>query len=196
MVTVLNSKKNNILKESLHHLKNGETLLYPSDTIWGLGCDPFNPKAVDTIYNIKQRPKSKSLILLVNSIDMIKRYVKLSETQIRLIDDFDRPTTIIYTQISHLPDYLLHPKDQSIAIRMIHKECFIKDLVTLFDQPITSTSPNLSGEATPNSLSEISEAVLKGVDYIVDLPEEIDPNNKASSILKMNDYGNFDIIRA
>ena len=188
--------KKSIIQNCINHFNNGQVVLHPADTIWSLSCNPFCKNAVDKVFGIKQRASNKSFILLVSSIQMLEQYVHLKESTKSSILSFKKPTTIIYTQTKDLPDYLLRKEDKSIAIRLIQKDCFAKSLVSQWNKPIVSTSANLSGEASSNDLSDFNPNILKGVDYIVDLPQEIEENASASCILKLTNEGTFETIRA
>ena len=152
-------------------LKEGKTLLYPTDTVWGIGCDATNTNAVSEIYQIKQREESKSLIILVNSLKMLSDYVKtIPERAIIEIESATRPTTIIYKNPKGLAKNCI-ASDDTIAIRIVQNG-FCSALIQEFGKPIVSTSANISGEPTPNSFSEISTTILDSVDYIVNLQQE------------------------
>ncbi len=165
-------------------MKNG-TILYPTDTVWGIGCDATNDDAVKKIYQIKQRAESKSLIILVDSVDMLKHYVKTIPIKaIDIIETATKPTTIIYQNPEGLASNIINKDDNSVAIRLVQNE-FCQQLITEFGKPIVSTSANISGEPTPKSFSEISDAILQSVDYIVDLHKD-NIATKSSTILKLN----------
>ena len=188
--------KKDRIKNSLEHIKKGDTILHPADTVWSLACDPFNFNAIQKLFSIKKRDTAKSFILLVSDIEMLKTCVKCSDDVLDKIQSYIKPTTIIYKETKHLPDHLLRKEDKSIAIRLVQKDCFVKDLITTWGKPLISTSVNISGETAPNELSEIDETILKGVDYIVDLQSEIEVDAVPSSILKLIDSNTFEIIRA
>ena len=174
------------LNSSLECIRNGGLILYPTDTIWGIGCDPFNVKAVESIFTLKQRPDEKRLILLVSDEEMLSNYVGDLNNKLKShIRSHKRPLTIIYDNIKSLPEYLLGPK-RSIAIRLI-KEPFCNKLIDLYGQPITSTSANISGEKIPTHFEEIHQGILKGVDYVVNLRRSESTQNKASDIAKYTD---------
>lgn len=165
------------------HLKVGNTILYPTDTVWGLGCDATNNEAVKKIYKIKNREESKSLIILVSSIEMLKAYVNnIPQKALDILKESTKPTTIIYNNPVGLAQNTI-AKDNTIAIR-IPKNEFCIQLIESFGKPIVSTSANISGEPTPKTFSEISEAILKSVDYVVNLQQD-KVNEKSSTILKI-----------
>ncbi|MFD0963003.1 L-threonylcarbamoyladenylate synthase [Pseudofulvibacter geojedonensis] len=181
------------LKNCIEHLKNGGLILYPTDTVWGIGCDANNSKAVQKIYQLKQREDSKALICLVADDRMLKKYVtEIPQAAQDIIDITETPTTIIYDEAKNLAKNLI-ASDNSIAIRIPDDEfCF--QLSRKFNGAIVSTSANISGEPTPKSFSEISPAILKGVDYIVNLHQQ-KRNEKSSSIIKISNNGEVKVIR-
>ncbi|MFY0629390.1 MAG: threonylcarbamoyl-AMP synthase [Flavobacteriaceae bacterium] len=184
---------NNELTATILNLNGGKTILYPTDTVWGLGCDATNNDAVAKIYDLKNREESKSLVVLVDSIEMLKDHVGIiPEKAIEILQKSDKPTTIIYNQAKNLAKNTI-AIDGSIAIR-IPKHQFCLELIQKFGKPIVSTSANVSGEVTPKSFSEISQAILDGVDYIVNLDRD-KITDKSSTILKINN-DDIEVIRA
>lgn len=171
------------MRDILEILENGKTILYPTDTVWGLGCDATNIKAVNKIYEIKKRAESKSLIILVDSLAMLSKYVpNIPQKVIELVTVTSKPTTIIYTNPIGFPVNMV-AKDNTIAIR-IPEDKFCKELIQKFGKPIVSTSANISGNPTPKSFAEIEPAILQSVDYIVSLQQE-KVSQKSSTILKL-----------
>lgn len=172
-----------MLEEIVNKLKEGNTILYPTDTVWGLGCDATNLAAVKKIYQLKNREESKSLIILVSSIEMLEQYVDcIPEKAIEILRKSEKPTTIIYNNPKGLAANTIG-SDNTIAIR-IPQDDFCIQLIKEFGKPIVSTSANVSGEPTPKSFSEISKAILKNVDYVVNLHQE-KVAEKSSTILKI-----------
>ena len=167
---------------SIHHLKKGNTILYPTDTVWGIGCDAFNFEAVSKVYQLKKRSESKSLIVLVSSISMLKKHVTVPESVLLLIKNSKKPTTIIYKNPKGFAKNAI-AIDGTIAIRVV-QDAFCRKLIKRFQKPIISTSANVSGEATPKSFQEISQPILEGVDYIVNLHQNRE-HAKPSTILKV-----------
>ena len=163
-------------------LKKGKTILYPTDTVWGLGCDATNFEAVSEIYKLKNRAESKSLIVLVSSINMLKKHVIVPEKALEILKKATNPTTIIYNNPKGFAKNTI-ANDNSIAIRIVEDE-FCQKLIKRFGQPIVSTSANVSGDFTPKSFKEISKPILDGVDYIVNLHQN-KVNTKSSTILKI-----------
>ena len=183
----------NEIKNALSVLKEGGLILYPTDTVWGIGCDATNPEAVQRIYTLKQREDSKALICLVADDRMLQKYVKqIPNAALDIINITDKPTTIIYDDAQNLASNLI-AEDGSIAIRIPDDE-FCYQLSRKFNGAIVSTSANISGEPTPKSFKEISPVILKGVDYIVNLRRE-KICAKPSSIIKLSNTGIVKIIR-
>ncbi|MEL0457069.1 L-threonylcarbamoyladenylate synthase [Flavobacteriaceae bacterium SZ-1-7] len=188
------SSQNIEIQKALEALKNGGLILYPTDTVWGIGCDANNPEAIKKVYQLKQREDSKALICLVADDRMLKKYVKqIPLAAQNIIDITDKPTTIIYDEAQNLAENLI-AEDGSIAIR-IPNDDFCYWLSRKFNGAIVSTSANISGQPTPKSFKEIAPEVLKGVDYVVNLRRE-KICNKPSSIIKLGNNGVVKIIRA
>lgn len=172
------------IKNSLEILKNKGVLLYPTDTIWGLGGDATSDIAVAKIYEMKKRASDKSLIVLVNDLEMLKKYVKVSENILNMLKTFSKPTTLIYEYPKNLSEKLI-AKDDTVAIRIV-KNDFCKHLIKQFGKPITATSANISGESSPHKFSDISEKIKNKVDYVVDWERQKTCENP-STILKIKD---------
>ncbi len=169
--------------EMLASLQAGKTVLYPTDTVWGLGCDAKNSEAVKRIYQLKQREESKSLIILVDGISMLKEYIgKLPEKALDILGKSEKPTTIIYEDARNLAPNTI-AADGTIAIRIVQNE-FCKKVIAAFGSPIVSTSANISGEPTAKSFAEISSAIVNNVDYVVTLYRD-EVAEKSSTILKL-----------
>lgn len=184
---------NEEINKALQVLKEGGLILYPTDTVWGIGCDANNVEAIKKIYALKQREDCKALICLVADDRMLNKYVKkVPEVALNIIDVTDKPTTIIYDDAQNLAPNLI-AEDGTIAIRIPDDE-FCYQLCRKLNGAIVSTSANISGEATPKSFKEISPAILKGVDYVVNLHHE-KICNKPSSIIKLSNNGVIKIIR-
>ena len=176
------------INNALQVLKNGGTILYPSDTIWSIGCDPTNSEAIAKVYKIKKRIESKALISLVcNKVQL--------QNITNSIPDFDittKPTTIIYPNITGLDTSLLGV-DGSAAIRIV-TDGFCKELIQKFGKPIVSTSANISGEKHPKQFSEITDKIKNNVDYIVTLRQN-ELMSTSSTILMINEDGSIKKIR-
>ena len=182
-----------ILNQSIEALLNSQVILYPTDTVWGLGCDATNIDAVAKIFKLKNRIETKSLVVLVSSIEMLRTYVDaVPQKAIDIISTTKNPTTIIYNNPKGLAANAI-ALDNTIAIRIpTHNYCL--EVINKLGKPIISTSANISGEPTPKSFSEISLPILEGVDYVVNL-EQDKITDKSSTILKL--VGNtIEVIRA
>jgi L-threonylcarbamoyladenylate synthase len=184
---------NNELAQTIADLKAGKTILYPTDTVWGLGCDATNSEAVSKIFKLKKREESKSLVILVSSVEMLQKHVKEVPKQVlELLKNSEKPTTIIYSNPQGLAFNTI-ASDSTIAIR-IPKHTFCTELIKEFGKPIVSTSANVSGEPTPKSFSEITQPILDGADYVVNL-ERQKITEKSSRILRVTVDG-IEVIRA
>jgi L-threonylcarbamoyladenylate synthase len=184
---------NGEINKALQILKEGGIILYPTDTIWGIGCDATNEDAVKKIYKLKQREDSKALICLVADDRMLKKYVnQVPAVALNIIEVTDKPTTIIYDEAKNLAKNLI-AEDGTIAIRIPDDE-FCYQLSRKLNGAIVSTSANISGFPAPKSFKEIAPEVLKGVDYVVNLQHE-KIYTKPSSIFKLSNNGVFKIIR-
>ena len=147
-------------------LENGGLILYPTDTIWGIGCDATNAEAVERVFELKKRERANPFILLVSSIDMVKNYVEFVHPRVETLLAFhDRPLTIVYDQAVNLPQNVMAPNG-SIGIRIV-KDDFCRQLIEQFGRPIISTSANISDQPFPNHFGEISSTVIIGVDHVV-----------------------------
>ncbi|MEI6898869.1 MAG: L-threonylcarbamoyladenylate synthase [Bacteroidota bacterium] len=176
-------------------LKKGGTILYPTDTIWGIGCDATNEKAVAKIYQIKKRPEVKSLIILVDDPEKISNYVKVvPEIAWDLMESVDKPLTIIYPNAKNLPKNVVG-EDHSIAIRVV-KNDFCIQLIKTFGKPIVSSSANITGDQAPLVFRRISKEIIQDVDYVVKLNQDILQEVKPSRIIKLDENGAFNIIRS
>lgn len=176
-------------------LRRGESLLYPTDTIWGLGCDATNEAAVSNIYRIKGRSEDKSFIILVSSMEMLREYVEeIPPLAYDLIQAMDKtPLTVIYPKGKGLPPNVV-ANDGSIAIRLV-ENLFCADLVARFGKPIVSTSANLSGQPSPLSISDISDELIESVDHIALVEDSSNRKLRPSRIIKLETNGMFSIIR-
>lgn len=183
------------IKKAAEAIKAGGTILYPTDTIWGIGCDATNPEAVKKVFAIKKREESKSLVTLVSDLDMLARYVKeIPEAALDLIEVNDSPMTIIYPDATHLASNVI-AEDGSVGIRIPMNE-FCRQLCFRFRKPIVSTSANISGENPPKGFKDISREIKDAVDYTVHPSmEEKNSTHKASQIIKIGLKGEIQIIR-
>ncbi len=182
------------IKNCISTLNNRGTVLYPTDTIWGLGCDALNEDAVEKIFVIKNRPKEKSLIVLLAEPRDILYFVAAPPPDIiDIVEQFTEPTTIIYQGAIHFPDNVVNT-DGTIAIR-VTTDPFCKALIKRLRKPIISTSANLSGEPTAAFFSQINPAIVQQVDYVVKYKQDDHTPKKPSRIARIDDEGNLDYIR-
>ena len=197
--------------KTLEVLRAGGVILYPTDTIWGIGCDATNPKAVARVYEMKKRADSKALVLLASDLDMICRYVReIPDMAIQLVEVNDSPMTIIYPEAiagkapaegeeavpdRHFLAWNVVAEDGSVAMRIPDMD-FCKVLIHKLGRPIVSTSANISGEPSPKKFADIPEPIRSAVDHIVDPAEEKNSTGKASQIIKVGIDGQICIIRS
>jgi len=174
-----------IINQALIILNNRKTILYPTDTIWGIGCDATNFDAVKKVYQLKQREETKSLIILVDSFEMLQNYVESIPVEIKsFLKKQTRPTTVIYDNPKNLAKNVI-AKDNTIAIRIV-KNGVVAELIKAFGKPLVSTSANISGEKTPLIFEEISDKIKNGVDYIVN-HKQYKKEAKSSKIIRFVD---------
>jgi L-threonylcarbamoyladenylate synthase len=180
-------------QKSLDVLDRSGILLFPSDTVLGLGCDATNEKAVERLFRIKSRPKDKALLALVSDYSMLKKYVPSVPSSVYdLLEQSERPTTIIYPRARNIAKSAMG-KDGSMAFR-IPKEGFALQLVQAFDKPIIATSANISGEPIPENEKDVSPVILNQIDYIAPLPiAKI--STQPSQIILLKSDGKTEIIR-
>jgi L-threonylcarbamoyladenylate synthase len=189
-----NSQYEQELWRTVEILRSGGTILYPTDTIWGIGCDATNFKAVENVYKLKHRVESKSLIVLLNDESKLSDYVeKVPDISYDLINSLNKPTTIIYSNAKNLASNVV-AQDGSIAIR-VTKDQFCRDLIKLFGKPIVSTSANISGDPSPVIYRDVQDDILNGVDYIVNLYQSRMNSSKPSTIIRLFENGEFIIVR-
>ena len=193
------------IQKALEILRSGGVILYPTDTVWGIGCDATDPEAVAKIYAIKKREDSKSLVLLASDMDMICRYVKeVPEMAVQLVEVNDKPMTIIYPDAvcgsgmteksNHCLAFNTVAEDGTVGIRIPMTD-FCRQIVSRLGRPIVSTSANISGDSTPKRYSEISEEIRSSVDHIVDPSLEKGATGRSSSIIKVGLDYSIEIIR-
>jgi len=184
----------NDINKSLKVLEDGGTLLYPTDTIWGIGCDATNTEAVKKIYRIKSRTEAKSLIILIDHIDKLPTYIeKVPDITADLLASITNPVTIIYSNARKLAPNVI-ASDGTIAIRIV-KDDFCAELIRRFGKPIVSTSANISGFDAPAIFSQIADEIKSSVDYIVSYKQDYYTRSKPSTIIRMRDDGMYTIIR-
>ncbi|HHT23812.1 MAG TPA: threonylcarbamoyl-AMP synthase [Bacteroidales bacterium] len=182
------------VKKALEVLKQGGVILYPTDTIWGLGCDATNADAVRRIYKIKKRAETKSMLVLIDNAVKLQTYVsEVPEMAWDLIELTSKSLTIIYPGARNLAENLI-PEDKTIGIR-VTEEAFSKKLCERFRKPIVSTSANVSGEKSPLIFAEISEEIISQVDYVVNFRQNENIPAQASSIIKLGLGNVVEVIR-
>ena len=182
------------LKRACEVMQKGGVILYPTDTIWGIGCDATNPEAVKRVYDIKKRADSKAMLVLVDSTVKVNFYVSdVPAVAWDLIEVADKPLTIIYSGARNLASNLI-AEDGSVGIRVTNEE-FSKRLCQQFRKAIVSTSANISGQPSPANYSEITEELKSMVDYVVGYRQEEMGHPKPSSIIKLDKGGVIKIIR-
>ncbi len=184
----------NDVQQALEILRAGGLILYPTDTVWGIGCDATNEAAVAKVYALKQRSDAKSLIVMADSMGMVERYVQqVPPMAYDLTEVSDMPLTIVYPQAVNIAANAL-AEDGSIAIRIV-KHAFCEELLRKFKRPVISTSANISTEPTPSMFAKISEEIKNGVDFVVDASLEKGATRKPSSIIKLGVDGTVAVIR-
>lgn len=204
------NKNSEIIAGTLKVLREGGVILYPTDTVWGLGCDATDPDAVARIYQIKKRSDSKALVLLASDMDMVCRYVKIiPDIAIQLVEVNDRPMTLIYPGAihgkapaegekavadRHFLAYNAVAEDDTVGIRIPAMD-FCRDLIYKLGRPIVSTSANISGEPTPHKFADIPEEIRSAVDYVVEPSLEKGATGQSSQIIKVGLDGEVKIIR-
>ena len=163
-------------------LREGGIILYPTDTVWGIGCDATNVEAINRVNRIKNRQHGQPLLVLVDSVEMLRKYVtEIPDFVLEKLKTFQNPTTIIYPNAKNLPEILLGD-NQSIGIRIV-KSAFIKVILKKLEFPIVSTSANVSGQPTPKQFDDISPEIISQMDFV--LPKWRERNAKASDIYKI-----------
>ena len=182
------------IKKAVEVLRSGGIILYPTDTVWGLGCDATNEAAVCKVFEIKNREDVKAMLVLVDNAAKIQTYVdEVPDMAWDLIEFAEKPLTIIYPEAKNLASNLVG-EDKSIGIR-VTRETFSKRLCEQFRKPIVSTSANISGERTPSNFSEISDEIKSKVDYVVNFRQDESVKPKPSSIIKLGKGNLFEMIR-
>lgn len=182
------------LKKVVEVLQSGGTILYPTDTVWGIGCDATNPDAVRRVYEIKKRTDTKAMLVLVDNMAKLQGYVdEVPDIAWDLIELSEKPITIIYPNAKNLAQNLV-AADKSVGIRVTN-EFFSKKLCERFRRAVVSSSANISGQPTPQNFSQISEEIKNSVDYVVQYRQDEDKLPAPSSIIKLEAGNVFHIIR-
>ena len=182
------------IRKAVEVLRKGGVILYPTDTVWGIGCDATNSEAVKRVYDIKQRDDSKALICLVDSDARLERYIrKVPDVAWQLLDCCDKPTTVILDGAVNLAENLI-AEDGSVGIR-ITQEPFSKELCFRFQKALVSTSANISGEPAAQNYPDIDPKIIEAVDYVCWSRRQEHKPHKPSSIIKLTEDGQVTIIR-
>jgi L-threonylcarbamoyladenylate synthase len=182
------------INKAFEVLKNGGVILYPTDTIWGLGCDATNVEAVDKLLSIKNRPAEKSLIILLDVDSKLQSYItEVPEVAYDLIEYAENPLTIVFPGAKNLAPNVINV-DRSVGIRIV-KHDFCTPLIQRFRKPIVSTSANLSGKPSPKFFDDIDPEILELVDLVVNFEQENRNIKKPSTIMKLSPGGQFEFIR-
>lgn len=182
------------INHALEVLKNGGVILYPTDTVWGLGCDATHEAAVARIAEIKGRAADKSFIILLHAAHQLPAYVQeVPEVAYDLIEYAENPLTIIFSGAKNLAKNVINA-DGSVGVRIV-RHAFCEALLQRFRKPVTSTSANRSGQPTPLFFAEIDPEILKAVDYVVPLEQELQVKKKPSTIVRLGPSGQFEFIR-
>jgi L-threonylcarbamoyladenylate synthase len=182
------------IKKAVEVMRKGGVILYPTDTVWGIGCDATNAEAVARVYEIKHREDSKAMICLVDNDNRLQRYVRnVPDVALQLFDCAEDPTTIILDGAINLAQNLI-AEDGSIAMRITREE-FSKQLCYRFQKPIVSTSANISGEPTAQNHCDISQEIIDAVDYVCWTRRQEHKPHKPSSIIRLREDGQVEIIR-
>lgn len=182
------------VQRTVAFLKAGKTILYPTDTIWGVGCDATNGKACEKVYIAKKRPSSKSLIVLVDSVERLSDYVvNVPAIAYDLIKAAKKPLSIIYAEGKNLAKNV--SADKSVCIRVVEHD-FCKEVIRQLGRPITSTSANLSGQPSALTYHDITEEMKQSVDYTVQLYHDVMARPKSSTIIRLFEDNTFEIVRS
>ena len=182
------------INKALEVLRSGGLILYPTDTIWGIGCDATNEAAIERIYKLKGRDSAKSMLVLLDSENKLPSYVReVPEIAYDLIEFAEKPLTIVYSNAKNLAPNLV-AADQSIGIRIV-KHAFCTPLIQQFRKPLVSTSANLSGQPSPANFGEIADVIKEGVDLVVDWEQDLREKRSSSTIMRLEPNGKFEFIR-
>jgi L-threonylcarbamoyladenylate synthase len=175
-------------------IQDGGIILYPTDTIWGIGCDATNTEAVQKIYRLKQRDEAKSMIILLDNDNKLQSYVaEVPDIAYDLIEFAENPLTLVMPGAKNVSPALIN-KDGSIAIRIV-KNQFCEQLIQRMRKPLVSTSANISGKASPQYFSQVDQEIIDGVDYVVDIDQHSMEIKNPSTIMRLEPGGKFEFIR-
>jgi L-threonylcarbamoyladenylate synthase len=180
--------------KALKVLQDGGIILYPTDTIWGIGCDATNAEAVKKIYDLKQRDETKSMIILLDSDSKLQSYIaEVPDVAYDLIEYAENPLTLVMPGAKNLAANLVN-EDGTVGIRVTNHE-FCKQLLQRFRKPIVSTSANISGQPSPKNFNGVADEIIEGVDYVVDVDQHDLTEKKPSTIMRIDPSGKFEFIR-
>lgn len=182
------------VNRALKVLQDGGIILYPTDTIWGIGCDAGNAEAVKKIYELKQRDEAKSMIILLDTDNKLQSYVKeVPDIAYDLIEYTENPLTLVMPGAKNIAGNLIAP-DGSVGIRVVKHE-FCQQLIQRLRKPLVSTSANISGQPSPKNFKMVSDDIINGVDYVVDLEQHDMTEKRPSTIMRLEPDGKFEFLR-
>ncbi len=181
--------------KALKVIRDGGIILYPTDTIWGIGCDATNTEAIKKIYQLKQRDEAKSMIILLDTENKLESYIQEVPTiAYDLIEFAENPLTLIMPGAKNISSAIINPEDGSLAVR-VAKHNFCQQLIQQLRKPIVSTSANISGSASPQNFGQIAQEIIDGVDYVIELEQYDNEHKNPSTIMKLEPDGRFKFIR-
>jgi len=182
------------VNKALKVLQDGGIILYPTDTIWGIGCDATNTEAVKKIFALKQREESKSMIILIDTDNKLQSYIaEVPEIAYQLIEFAENPLTLVMPGARNISPALI-AEDGSVGLR-VSSNPFCQQLIQRLRKPIVSTSANISGQPSPEYFSKIDQEIIDGVDYVVDIDQHSTEIRKPSTIMRLDPNGSFEFIR-
>ncbi|MEC5158348.1 L-threonylcarbamoyladenylate synthase [Chryseobacterium sp. MP_3.2] len=181
------------MEKLIETLKSGGTILYPTDTIWGIGCDATNVEAINKIFEIKKRDQNKSMIILVESEKRLQDIVEVPEIAWEIMELSEKPVTLIYDNPKGLPKEML-AEDGSIGIRLV-KDLYLKKIITKLNSPLVSTSANFSGEKSPLKFSDISKEIVSAVDFVAEENHDKISEFSGSSVIRLWKDGRIKVLR-
>ncbi|RVT99876.1 threonylcarbamoyl-AMP synthase [Mucilaginibacter limnophilus] len=180
--------------KALKVIQDGGIILYPTDTIWGIGCDATNSEAVKKIYALKQREEAKSMIILLDTDNKLQSYVsEVPDIAYDLIEFAEKPLTLVMPGAKNIAPELI-AADGSVGIRIV-KHSFCEQLIQRLRKPLVSTSANISGQPSPKNFNDVSPEILEGVDYVVDVDQHDTTEKKPSTIMRLSPGGQFEFLR-